>query len=112
MPLNPAVWWGALQDQFNKVAAAAAAEAARSDKKAPAKGKPAKAARPTSARGATAPGSRSAEVKRIEETLRRRFGSDVKIAQSGAAKGEIRIPFYSADDFERVMELLGGTGLD
>lgn len=46
MPLNPAVWWGALQDQFNKVAAAAAAEAARSDTKAPAKGKPAKAARP------------------------------------------------------------------
>ncbi|MFN9806900.1 MAG: PhaM family polyhydroxyalkanoate granule multifunctional regulatory protein [Betaproteobacteria bacterium] len=52
MPLNPAVWWGALQDQFNKVAAAAAAEAARSDKKAPAKGKPAKAARPARTRKA------------------------------------------------------------
>jgi hypothetical protein len=50
MPLNPAVWWGALQDQFNKVAAAAAAEAARSDTKVPAKGKPAKAARPARAR--------------------------------------------------------------
>lgn len=46
MPLNPAVWWGALQDQFNKVAAAAAAEAARSETKAPVKGKPARAARP------------------------------------------------------------------
>lgn len=52
MPLNPAVWWGALQDQFNKVAAAAAAEAARSDKEAPAKGKPAKAARPARTRKA------------------------------------------------------------
>jgi hypothetical protein len=50
MPLNPAVWWGALQDQFNKVAAAAAAEAARSDTKAPAKEKPAKAARPARTR--------------------------------------------------------------
>ena len=46
MPLNPAVWWGALQDQFGEIAAAAAAEAARSGTKAPAKGKPAKAARP------------------------------------------------------------------
>lgn len=52
MPLNPAVWWGALQDQFNKVAAAAAAEAARSDTKAPAKGKAAKAARPARPRKA------------------------------------------------------------
>ena len=73
---------------------------------------PAKATRAKGTRGTTAADSRSAEVKRIEDTLRRRFGSDVKIAQSGAAKGEIRIPFYSADDFERVLELLGGSGLD
>jgi hypothetical protein len=32
MPLNPAQWWGALQDQFARVAAVAAAEAARPDK--------------------------------------------------------------------------------
>jgi hypothetical protein len=44
MPLNPAVWWGALQDQFNKVAAAAAAEAARSDKPASARGTAGKSA--------------------------------------------------------------------
>ncbi|MCU0952241.1 MAG: hypothetical protein MUC68_14575 [Burkholderiaceae bacterium] len=31
MPLSPAAWWGALQDQFTRVAAAAAAEAARVD---------------------------------------------------------------------------------
>jgi hypothetical protein len=31
MPLNPAQWWGALQDQFARVAAVAAAEAARTD---------------------------------------------------------------------------------
>lgn len=75
-------------------------------------GNPAKATRAKSARGATAGETRSAEVKRIEDAMRRRFGTDVRIAQSGATKGEIRIPFYSADDFERVMELLGGSGLD
>jgi hypothetical protein len=32
MPLNPGAWWGVLQDQFARVAAAAAAEAARPDK--------------------------------------------------------------------------------
>jgi len=75
-------------------------------------GNPSKATRVKGARGTTTGDTRSAEVKRIEDTLRRRLGTDVKIAQSGATKGEIRIPFYSADDFERVMELLGGSGLD
>ncbi|MFM8782380.1 MAG: ParB/RepB/Spo0J family partition protein [Gemmatimonadota bacterium] len=74
-------------------------------------GNPTKATHAKKTRATTGADARSAEVKRIEGALRRRFGSDVKIAQSGAAKGEIRIPFYSADDFERVMELLGGAGL-
>lgn len=72
---------------------------------------PGKPARAKGARG-TGGDTRAPEVRRIEETLRRRFGSDVKITQSGATKGEIRIPFYSADDFERVVELLGDSGLD
>jgi hypothetical protein len=51
MPLNPAVWWGALQDQFARVAAVAAAEAARTDKPAAAADgpPPAAAARPAAA---------------------------------------------------------------
>lgn len=58
MALNPAVWWGALQDQFNKVAAAAAAEAARTakktpDKKARAKKTPVRATRSTRSRKAS-----------------------------------------------------------
>jgi ParB family chromosome partitioning protein len=73
---------------------------------------PPKASRAKRAHGTSATDARAPEVRRIEDALRRRFGSDVKIAQSGAAKGEIRIPFYSADDFERVLELLGGSGLD
>ena len=32
-----------------------------------------------------------------------------KIVQSGKERGELRIPFYSADDFERVLDLLLGA---
>ncbi len=53
---------------------------------------------------------RSAEVRRIEDELRRRLGTDVRIAQAGKSeKGELRIPFYSNDDFERLLELILGT---
>lgn len=50
---------------------------------------------------------RSAEVRRLEDRLRKRFGTDVRIVQSGKERGELRIPFYSSDDFERLLELLG-----
>jgi ParB family chromosome partitioning protein len=56
--------------------------------------------------------SRSAEVRRLEDRLRKHFGTDVKVTQSGKAEGEIRLPFYSADDFERLMELLIGPYSD
>ena len=55
---------------------------------------------------------RSAEVRRLEDRLRKHFGTDVKVTQSGKAEGEIRLPFYSADDFERLMELLIGPYSD
>jgi ParB family chromosome partitioning protein len=45
-----------------------------------------------------------AEVARIEEELRRRLGADVKVHLSGKESGELRIPFYSADDLERVLD--------
>jgi ParB family chromosome partitioning protein len=57
------------------------------------------------------PDTRPAEVRRIEDQLRRQLGTDVTIALRETDKGEIRIAFYSADDFERVLELLG-TRLD
>lgn len=60
-------------------------------------------------RPSTAPDARSAEVRRIEERLRRQLGTDARIVQSGKSpKGELRIPFYSADDFARVLELILG----
>jgi len=48
LPLNPTVWWNSLQDQFTKIAAAAAAEAqvaARADMTAKAAAKPSPAAK-------------------------------------------------------------------
>lgn len=60
----------------------------------------------------TTPGAtdaRSAEVRHLEDQLRKHLGTDAKIVQSGKERGELRIPFYSADDFERLLELLLGT---
>jgi len=54
---------------------------------------------------------RTAEVRRIEDRLRRQLQTDVTIALTERDRGEIRIAFYSNDDLERVMELmLGATG--
>jgi ParB family chromosome partitioning protein len=53
---------------------------------------------------------RSAEVRRIEDELRRRFQTDVHVDVADRERGEIRIAFYSADDFERVVDLLGAQG--
>jgi ParB family transcriptional regulator, chromosome partitioning protein len=50
---------------------------------------------------------RSADVRRIEDHLRRHFQTDVTISVSGQNRGEVRIAFYSTDDFERVLDLLG-----
>ncbi len=48
----------------------------------------------------------SAGVRDIESKLKRIFGTQVKIRQTGNSKGEIVIEFYSNDDFERLLELL------
>ena len=51
--------------------------------------------------------ARPAEVRRTEDHLRRHFATDVDIRLKGEAKGEIRIAFYSTDDFDRLLELFG-----
>ena len=52
---------------------------------------------------------RPAEVARIEEELRRRLQTDVKVHLTTKDKGEVRIAFYSADDLERVLDLVLGV---
>ena len=53
--------------------------------------------------------NRPAEVRRIEDQLRKLLQTDVHITLSGKQKGELRVPFYSGDDFERMVDLLLGS---
>ena len=52
---------------------------------------------------------RPPEVARIEEELRRRLQTDVKIHLGAKNAGEMRIPFYSADDLERLLDIVLGA---
>jgi ParB family transcriptional regulator, chromosome partitioning protein len=45
-------------------------------------------------------------LKRLEDELRRHLQTDVHIRLSGPEKGSIDIAFYSADDLERVLDLV------
>lgn len=57
--------------------------------------------------------SRSAEVRHIEDRLRKRLGTDARIVQAGKSeKGELRVPFYNNEDFERVLELILGRDIE
>ena len=71
------------------------------------RGKSKKSGAATTSNGAD---PRSAEVRALEDRLRKHLGTDVRITQTGGEKGELRVPFYSADDFERVLDLILGAG--
>jgi len=45
-------------------------------------------------------------VRRIEDDIRRYLQTDVRVQISGDAKGKIEISFYSADDLDRVLDLI------
>ncbi len=58
---------------------------------------------------ASVPSAQTAALREIEDRLRRKLGTDARVVQAGkSAKGELRIPFYSHEDFERVLELILG----
>ncbi len=46
------------------------------------------------------------EVRRIEDQIRSRLQTDVRITLAGTDRGTIEISFYSAVDLERVLELM------
>lgn len=52
------------------------------------------------------------EIRRIEEALRRRLGTDVAVMLGGKAKGHVAVRFYSQDDLARVLELILGRRWD
>jgi len=49
------------------------------------------------------------DMVRIEDELRRRLQTDVKVQLTSKDKGELRISFYSVDDLERVLDVVLGT---
>jgi ParB family chromosome partitioning protein len=49
------------------------------------------------------------EVARIEAELRRRMQTDAKVHLTSKNSGELRIPFYSADDLERLLDIVLGA---
>ena len=51
---------------------------------------------------------RTPEVRRLEEQLRRHLQTDVEIAVTGKDRGTVRVAFYSADDLDRVLDLMLG----
>lgn len=52
---------------------------------------------------------RPPELRRLEDDLRRHFQTDVQVTVASGDRGAITIQFYSADDLDRVSELLLGT---
>ena len=53
--------------------------------------------------------TRPAEVRNVEQRLRKHLQTDVAINLKDANRGNIAISFYSPDDFDRIVELLGLT---
>jgi ParB family chromosome partitioning protein len=55
-----------------------------------------------------APGG-DANVRHLEAELQRALGTQARIRLQGTQSGRIEIPFYSHEDFERVLELILGA---
>ena len=52
------------------------------------------------------------EVRRLEDALRRRLGTDVRVTLRAKGKGQIHLSFYSNDDLARMLELILGAPFD
>jgi ParB family chromosome partitioning protein len=57
---------------------------------------------------ASTPTAGSPVLRRLEDELRRRLQTDVKVRLSGPERGTLEVAFYSADDLERILDLVLG----
>jgi ParB family transcriptional regulator, chromosome partitioning protein len=76
-------------------------------------GEPGVRARSEVAARAPAPDAQVASdpaIRRVEEQLRKRLQTDVHVQALGNDRGVVRISFYSADDLERLMDMILGRG--
>jgi ParB family chromosome partitioning protein len=53
--------------------------------------------------------TRPAEVRSVEQRLRKQLQTDVTISLKDQNRGSLIIEFYSPDDFDRIIDLLGLT---
>ncbi|MFL5534356.1 MAG: ParB/RepB/Spo0J family partition protein [Gemmatimonadales bacterium] len=54
------------------------------------------------------PAPQTADVRRLEDSLRKRLGTDVRVTTRRKGRGFISISYYSNDDLARVLELILG----
>ena len=64
--------------------------------------------RPASKRGATRGRPLSPQHRRIEEALRQRLGTDVRVTARRRGRGQVAVSYYSDDDLTRVLEMILG----
>jgi ParB family transcriptional regulator, chromosome partitioning protein len=55
-----------------------------------------------------APRAVTADVKRVEDALRKRLGTDVRVTARRRGRGFVTISYYSNDDLSRLLELILG----
>lgn len=68
---------------------------------------PAAAKRPRAHRAD--PGPVSSEVQRVEDALRKRLATDVRVTQRRKGRGIVSVSYYSNDDLARLLELILGA---
>jgi ParB family chromosome partitioning protein len=51
----------------------------------------------------------AADVKRVEDALRKRLGTDVRVTARRKGRGFVTISYYSNDDLARLLELILGS---
>jgi ParB family chromosome partitioning protein len=69
--------------------------------------KPLGTAQKSNAASANVPRGNAAEIRRIEELLKRKLQTGVVIHMEGKERGELRLAFFSPDDLERLLHALG-----
>lgn len=68
--------------------------------------------KPRVRRGRQAARPASMEQRRVEEALRKRLGTDVRVTAKRRGRGAVTIHYYSNDDLARLLELLLGEPFD
>ena len=50
----------------------------------------------------------TADVRRVEDALRKRLGTDVRVTMRRRGRGFLTVSYYSNDDLARLLELILG----